>query len=121
MGWRPLRIIFKPYGLKGSRELQAEGDVYWRATTDFPASKNGKPIYGKGIDRETALAALLQYLPLKFKKGIPQLTNANMFVMPDQVGFAFWQVNLDGSKPTKEQWLQERQYWNTFGKLPYYE
>ena len=121
MGSRPLRIILKPYSLKGTIDHSAEGQAYWRATTDFPASKNGKPIFGKGLDRMSALAECLRFLPRKFREGMPQLTEENMFIMPDQLNFTWWQVNLNGTKPTKDQWLYERQYWNTFGHLPYYD
>ena len=120
MGSRPLRIVFKPFRLK-QQDTMAEGQSYWRAATDFPASKNGKPIYGTGLDRESALAACLRYLPMNFRRHMAQLTTDSMFVMPDQAGFEFWQVNLDGTKPTRDQWLYERQYWNTFGHLPYYD
>jgi hypothetical protein len=115
-----MRIIFKPFKLK-QFDNASEGQAYWRATTDFPCTKSGKPMFGKGIDKMSALADLCSFLPAKMQQSVRKLTEENMFPMPDQEGFRFWQVNLDGSKPDKEKWLYERQYYNTFGHLPYYD
>lgn len=120
MGSRPMRIILKPYRLK-EQDNMCEGKAYWRATTDFPCTKSGKPMFGTGIDKMTALAALCQYLPWDIRKSVQRLTEANMYPMPDQVNFTFLQLNLDGSKPSREEWLHDRQYYNTFGHLPYYD
>lgn len=120
MASRPMRIILKPYKLKQFDEA-GEGQSYWRATTDFPCTKSGKPMFGKGVDKMSALADLCLFLPFDLKQDVKKLTEANMFVMPDQHGFAYWQVNLDGSVPNKKEWLYERQYYNSFGHLPYYD
>lgn len=111
-----MRIIFKPYALHD--ENAAEGHAYWRATTDFPCTKAGKPMFCIGIDKQTALAALCRFLPQDIRVAVQQLKEEQMYIMPDQVGFTCWQLNLDGSRPTKSQWMYERQYYNTFGHLP---
>ena len=119
MGARPMRIILKPYGLRGQKDSMGEGQAYWRATTDFPATKNGKACYGRGLDKMSALAACLRYCSQDVKSACAHLTEANMYPMPDQKGFTFWQLNLDGSKPTREEWMADRQFYNTFGHLPF--
>lgn len=113
---RPMRIILKPYSLHDDNA--SEGHAYWRATTDFPCTKNGKSAFGIGIDKQTALASLCHYLPQDMRDAIMKLKEEQMYVMPDQIGFTYWQVNLDGSRPSDDEWLYERQYYNRFGHLP---
>lgn len=119
MGARPMRIIFKPYGLKGV-DTASEGQAYWYARTDFPASKNGKAIFGKGIDRESALADLCSWLPWKFRSKVQGKTEDDMFLCPDQEVLVWWQLNLDGSKLEGDAWLYEHVFWQRFGHLPFY-
>lgn len=116
---RPLRIILKPYSLQKSADRgQSEGHAYWRATTDFPASRNGKTVFGIGIDKMTALAACLTYCPRDIRESFQKFGEKDMYPMPDQMDFTFWQLNIDGSKPTKQEWLADRKFYNTFGHLP---
>lgn len=117
MGERILRIVLKPYSLKGV-DHSAEGKAYWRACTDFNCSKNGKPVFGNGIDIQSALANLKQFIPGQFREWTDELTAEMAFPCPDHMGW--YQVNLDGSKPTREQWAYEKQYYDRFGHLPTY-
>lgn len=120
MGSRPMRIIFKPYRLQdgANMELKSDNIPYWRAETDFPCTKAGKHAFGVGVSKMTALANLLTWCPQDIKQAVQPLTEAHMYAMPDQRDFSYWQLNLDGSKPTRERWIYERQYFNTFGHLP---
>lgn len=118
MGERVLRIVLKPYSIKGNDSARDTAGSYWRAATDWPASKSGKPIFGTGIDMQTALNALKQYIPGRFAWCLNNLTEANAFPCPDHMGW--YQVNLDGSKLTKEQWAYEKNYYDRFGHLPSY-
>ncbi len=114
MGSRPMRILLKPYKMKD----RMDGKTYWRAMTDFPCGRKHTSMYGKGIDKMTALTALKMFLPREIREAIAGFGEEHMFPMPDQLNFEYWQLNLDGSKPTREEWLYQRQYYNTFGHLP---
>ena len=114
-----MRIIFKPYSLKDKSGVPLRGGGQcWRCETDFPATRSGKHLYGKGIDKMSALADLMSWCHGDLLKILKQRTEGEMFPMPDQYDFTFWQLNLDGYKPSKKEWLYIRQYWNTFKNLP---
>lgn len=115
-----LRIIFKPYGIRGgvaNSDLSADG-TYWRCQTEFPASKNGKSLFGKGIDRMSALSDLMTWAPAWLRDKLKERKEDEIYVQPDQMDFRYWVLELDGWRPNKDQWLMLRQFYNTFGHRP---
>lgn len=113
------RIIFKPYRIKVNNNIDTSSNcLYWRCETDFPASMADKRLYGKGIDKMSALAALISWSRGDIHQQLLNRNESEMYIMPDQIGFEYWVLELDGYKPDKDEWLFMRQYWNTYRKLP---
>lgn len=113
------RIIFKPYRVKpGANMDTANSGCLWRCETDFPASMANKRLYGKGIDKMSALADLISWSRGDIHRQLAERRESEMYVMPDQIGFEYWVLELDGYKPERDEWLFMRQYWNAYKTLP---
>jgi hypothetical protein len=121
------RIIIKPFRTQRDslHEWGENDNLYWRATPEFsyvgmPDYLAGKKHYGKGLTPWDAVQQLAQFLPRELRAELQQRNESEIYLRPDTHNPSERVIEMNGHKPDKAEWLQQRQYFNTYGSLYYY-
>lgn len=109
----PARIVIKPFAFENGQPTQ------WRAEPEFaypgmPSFHPRKVHYGVNTTPILAVRDLAMYLPAALKQQLLLLPEDAVYIHPCQLWSSWRCVELNGHKPTNDEWLAERQYWNTF-------
>ena len=121
------RIIIKPFRIDGASggNMETNGSAkFYFARPEFLYAgmpKSGKPAFGRGIYPWMAVVELAKYLPRDLREQLMERKPEDIYPRPDcEIQQEHLCIDMDGYKPTRDEWFLMKAYFNRDGNLSSY-